>query len=66
MAQRTAEPHAKEPIHVHICTSCGNVSRRDDPDGVPDLTGVFRCSQCGHEGPLNIQIIDSDDPRLSH
>jgi hypothetical protein len=56
----------EEPIHVHICMNCTKVSRRDDPDGVPDLTGIFRCSVCGHEGPLNVQVITRDDPRLDH
>jgi hypothetical protein len=51
-------------IHVHICTSCGRVSRRDDPDGIPDSTGIFRCTTCGHDGPLNVHVLDAGDSRL--
>jgi hypothetical protein len=53
-------------IHVHICMGCGRVSRRDDPDGIPDSTGIFRCTTCGHEGPLNVHVLDARDSRLKH
>ena len=33
----TADTHSL--VHVHICTSCGRVSRRDEPDGTPDARG---------------------------
>jgi predicted RNA-binding Zn-ribbon protein involved in translation (DUF1610 family) len=51
-------------IHVHICPRCGRASRREDPDGMPDAAGVFHCSQCGHEGPLNDAVIEETDERL--
>jgi hypothetical protein len=51
-------------VHVHICVVCGRVSRREDPDGMPDAAGVFHCSQCGHEGPLNEAVIEETDERL--
>jgi len=53
-------------IHVHQCTSCGKVSRRDEPDGIPDPLGAFHCSTCEHVGPLNLQIVEESDPRLHH
>ena len=58
----TADTHSL--VHVHICTSCGRVSRRDEPDGTPDARGVYRCSACGHAGPLNIQIVSEMDPAI--
>jgi hypothetical protein len=64
MTTKEVETQFEGPVHVHICASCGKVARRDDPDGVPDVTGIFRCSVCGHEGPLNSHVIDPDDPRL--
>jgi len=53
-------------IHVHACTSCGRASRREERDGIPDAAGIYHCSFCGHEGPLNVQIIDDMDSRLQH
>ncbi len=53
-------------IHVHQCPSCGKVSRREEPDGIPDPLGVLQCSTCGHVGPLNLQIVEESDPRLHH
>jgi ribosomal protein L37AE/L43A len=50
--------------HAHICPECGRASRREDPDGMPDAAGVFHCSQCGHEGPLNEAVIEETDERL--
>jgi hypothetical protein len=56
---------AKFPlVHAHICPICGRASRREDPDGMPDAAGVFHCSQCGHEGPLNIAVIEEIDDRF--
>jgi len=51
-------------VHVHICVACGRASRREDPDGMPDAAGVFHCSRCEHEGPLNEAVIEETDERL--
>ncbi len=51
-------------VHVHICLACDRASRREDPDGMPDAAGVFHCSQCGHQGPLNEAVIEETDERL--
>jgi hypothetical protein len=53
-----------ELIHAHVCTACGHAARREEPDGTPDTSGILHCSKCGHEGPLNVRIIEADDPRL--
>jgi hypothetical protein len=66
MTPKEERPVAARAVHVHVCISCGKVSRRDDPDGVPDSTGVFRCTKCGLEGPLNVHVIEASDPRLGH
>jgi len=57
-------PSDVQLIHAHICTGCGRASRREDSDGMPDAAGVFHCSRCGHEGPLNEAIIEESDERL--
>ena len=64
MTTRSEEPQTEELIHVHVCIGCGRVSQRDDPDGIPDVMGIYRCSLCGHEGPLNVHVIPRSDPRL--
>jgi hypothetical protein len=53
-----------ELVHVHVCALCGHAARREDPDGSPDSRGIFHCSRCGHEGPLNDRILDVNDARL--
>ena len=57
-------PSDVQLVHSHICTVCGRAARREDPDGMPDAAGVFHCSRCGHEGPLNEAIIEERDERL--
>jgi predicted RNA-binding Zn-ribbon protein involved in translation (DUF1610 family) len=51
-------------VHAHICPACGRAARREDMDGMPDAAGVFHCSRCGHEGPLNDAVIEERDERL--
>ncbi len=41
---------------VHVCQVCGSIARRDDSDGLPTPSGLFRCSLCGHEGPLHVEV----------
>lgn len=43
-------------VPVHVCSGCGKPSRRSDFDGFPNPSGIFKCSACGYEGPLNIEI----------
>jgi ribosomal protein L37AE/L43A len=62
---RTKEnPASVQLIHAHICPICDRASRRDDSDGLPDAAGVFHCSQCGSQGPLNEAVIEESDERL--
>jgi predicted RNA-binding Zn-ribbon protein involved in translation (DUF1610 family) len=51
--------------HFHACVHCGNVSRRDEFDGVAVATGVYPCSKCGLDGPLNIVIQEDEDTATS-
>ena len=46
----------KKLVPVHACLSCGKASKRSDTDGVPNPSGIFKCSACGYEGRLNIEI----------
>lgn len=48
----------RELSHFHACVHCGNVSRRDEFDGTAVATGIYPCSKCGQDGPLNIVIRD--------
>jgi predicted RNA-binding Zn-ribbon protein involved in translation (DUF1610 family) len=50
----------RELSHFHACVHCGNVSRRDEVDGTAVATGIYPCTKCGHDGPLNIVIRDMD------
>jgi hypothetical protein len=44
----------------HACIHCGSVFRRDEFDGTAVATGIYPCTECGHDGPLNIVIRDVD------
>jgi hypothetical protein len=50
----------RELSHFHACVHCGSVSRRDEFDGTTVATGIYPCSKCGQDGPLNIVIRDVD------
>ena len=50
----------RELSHFHACVHCGNVSRRDEFDGTAVATGIYPCTKCGQDGPLNIVIRDVD------
>ena len=44
----------------HVCIHCGSVYRRDEFDGTAVATGIYPCTKCGQDGPLNIVIRDVD------
>ena len=46
----------RELSHFHACVHCGSISRREEFDGSCVTTGVYPCSKCGQDGPLNIVI----------
>ena len=54
------EGREKTFVPVHVCIHCGHVSGRHDADGVPNPSGIFRCSVCGQEGPLNVEIREQE------
>lgn len=47
-------------IHVHVCVHCGGASRREEFEDRAQTTGIYLCSKCGKEGPLNIEIRATD------
>jgi predicted RNA-binding Zn-ribbon protein involved in translation (DUF1610 family) len=47
-------------LHVHVCVHCGSVFRREQLEGRPNTTGIYPCSKCGIDGPLNIEIREID------
>jgi ribosomal protein L37AE/L43A len=50
----------RELSQFHVCIHCGSVFRRDEFDGTAVATGIYPCSKCGQDGPLNIVIRDVD------
>ena len=51
----------KKLTAVHVCVNCGRLSSRNDVDGAPTPSGVFKCSLCGYEGPLHVEIRQLDE-----
>jgi predicted RNA-binding Zn-ribbon protein involved in translation (DUF1610 family) len=51
----------RELAHYHACIHCGSRFRKEDFDGRTIATGIYPCSKCGLEGPLNIVIQPSDN-----
>ena len=47
-------------IHMHVCVHCGSAFRREDFEDRANTTGIYLCSKCGVEGPLNIEIRATD------
>jgi len=48
-------------IHVHACVGCGSLFSRKMYEGRALTSGVFHCPNCGHEGPLNVEIRNEDE-----
>ena len=48
-------------LHLHVCLHCARVFRREEVEGRVHTTGLFVCSKCGKEGPLNIEIREVED-----
>jgi len=53
-------------LHFHVCVHCGSSFRREEVEGRVHTTGLFLCSKCGREGPLNIEIreLESDESQI--
>lgn len=47
--------------HFHACVHCGSLYRREEFDSTTITTGIYPCSKCGLDGPLNIVIRNVDD-----
>lgn len=47
-------------LHVHVCVHCGREIRREELEGRGHTTGIFPCPKCGVEGPLNLEIRDTN------
>jgi hypothetical protein len=43
-------------IHLHICIHCGHARQREEVGEGEVNSGIFRCTKCGIDGPLNIEI----------
>ena len=47
-------------LHVHVCLHCAAIFRREEVEGRVHTMGLFLCTKCGREGPLNIEIREID------
>lgn len=67
MANDSDRSH-RELAHYHSCVHCGSIFRRDEFDGTAVATGIYPCSKCGQDGPLNIVIQDvvADATAVNH
>jgi hypothetical protein len=59
MASNSDSPK-RELSQFHACIHCGSVFRREEFDGTAVATGIYPCTKCGQDGPLNIVIRDVD------
>jgi len=48
--------HIRELHHFHVCVHCGGMFRREEFVGREITSGIYHCSKCGFDGPLNIEI----------
>ncbi len=52
-------------LHVHTCIHCGNALKREVFEDRALTSGIFHCSKCGLEGPLNVEIREMDEQEPS-
>lgn len=52
-------------LHVHVCTHCGTPFRREEVEGRVHTTGLFLCPKCEIEGPLNVEILSTENDASS-
>jgi hypothetical protein len=58
-----AEKGTNHPLlHFQVCIHCGSAFRREGIEGRAITSGIFPCTRCGVEGPLNIEIRETDEP----
>jgi translation initiation factor 2 beta subunit (eIF-2beta)/eIF-5 len=56
-----AQNVASRPLaHFHVCIHCGSAFRREESEGRAITSGILPCTKCGAEGPLNIEIQETD------
>jgi predicted RNA-binding Zn-ribbon protein involved in translation (DUF1610 family) len=48
--------------HFHVCVHCGSAFRREEFIGRAITSGIYHCTKCGFDGPLNIEIREVEDP----
>lgn len=60
MSRDESGQRKKRLVAVHVCIKCGQISERRDVDGLPHPSGIFKCSACGYEGQLNVEIREYD------
>ena len=47
------QPHL---INVHVCIYCGYLLKWEEVDSRQVAPGIFHCSKCDLDGPLNVEI----------
>jgi hypothetical protein len=47
--------------HYHQCVHCGSAFRREEFSGTAIVFGIYHCTKCGLDGPLNVAIREAGD-----
>jgi hypothetical protein len=59
--QDSNTPHSSL-LHFHVCVHCGSAFQRQVFEGRSLTSGIYLCLTCDLEGPLNVEIRETDKP----
>ena len=57
------EGSVKDPCPVHVCKNCGRIVHRSEMKSAEIVSGVIECPACAHPGPLNVEIMNTDQKK---
>jgi predicted RNA-binding Zn-ribbon protein involved in translation (DUF1610 family) len=63
-AQDTNSSHSSL-LHFHVCVHCGSAFQREVFEGRALTSGIYLCPKCGLEGPLNVEIRETQESKPS-
>lgn len=52
-------------MHYHQCVHCGHLHRREDCSTRAVSSGIYPCTRCGQDSPLNLVILEDAAAPLS-
>ena len=50
-----------ELVHVHQCSSCGQLSRPESFTARDSVRGILGCPACGKAEPLNFRVVPKSE-----